>query len=325
MPAEEDLPDELAGLARNSLTLSDADWRAGEARLADALERLFLPAVEAERARRKSSPPPRRSRPWWWRFARRSRHAPRPSKPARSLSAAELAEKRATGRAEPAGDFDAAGSPGHDCTVFAPASVVPGDTAFVQVFAPLLEQAEEARSRAEELNSAAEPRAFRTLEAVVRRGTRLTFDLDFRRLTVIDPVQSLVWNGRPASVQFSVEASKDARPGAYVGTVAVSLESVPIGRVKFKLDVISPEKLRVEYSEPVGDDARRYKTAFVSYSSKDRQAVLERVQMLKPLGIDFFQDLLDLDPGDRWERKLYLGIDRCDLFLLWSSHAKASR
>jgi hypothetical protein len=54
MPAEEDLPDELAGLARNSLTLSDADWRAGEARLADALERLFLPAVEAERARRES-------------------------------------------------------------------------------------------------------------------------------------------------------------------------------------------------------------------------------------------------------------------------------
>jgi TIR domain len=209
--------------------------------------------------------------------------------------------------------------------VFAPASVVPGDTAFVQVFAHLLEQAEEARSRAEELNSAAEPRAFRTLETVVRRGTRLTFDLDFRRLTVVDPVQSLVWNGRPASVQFSVEDSKDARPGAYVGTVAVSLESVPIGRVKFKLDVISPEKLRVEYSEPVGDDARRYKTAFVSYSSKDRQAVLERVQMLKPLGIDFFQDLLDLDPGDRWERKLYLGIDRCDLFLLWSSHAKASR
>ena len=292
MPVEADLPAELAGLARrNSLTLSDADWGAGEARLVEALERLFLPEPEASAAPVAQPARARRSRPWWRRLARRPKPAARP-KPAGSLSAAELAEKRATGRAEPAGDLDAAASLGQDivdCTVFAPASVVPGDAAFVQVFAHLLEQAEEARSLAEEFDSAARPRAFRTLEAAVRRGSRLTFDLDFRHLTVADPVQSLIWNGKSASVQFSVETPEDARPGTNIGTVSVSLESVPIGHVKFKLDIVSPEEQRAEHPEPVGDDARRYKTAFVSYSSKDRQAVLERVQMLKPLGIEFFR------------------------------------
>jgi TIR domain len=49
------------------------------------------------------------------------------------------------------------------------------------------------------------------------------------------------------------------------------------------------------------------------------------VQMLGVAGVRYFQDVLSLEPGDRWERKLNLGIDECDLFLLfWSSAAKRS-
>jgi hypothetical protein len=143
---------------------------------------------------------------------------------------------------------------------------------------------------------------------------------------VKDRVGSLVWRGRPESVQFEVEVPQDPRLGAQIGTVTVSLDSVPIGHVKFKLALVPKHSRPERRTEPVGNHAKRYTTAFVSYSSKDRQAVLERVQMLKPVGIDYFQDLLDLDPGDRWERKLYLSIAECDLFLLfWSSEAKASR
>jgi hypothetical protein len=35
--------------------------------------------------------------------------------------------------------------------------------------------------------------------------------------------------------------------------------------------------------------------------------------------------VLSLEPGDRWEKKLELGIDECDLFLLfWSTESKRS-
>jgi TIR domain len=63
----------------------------------------------------------------------------------------------------------------------------------------------------------------------------------------------------------------------------------------------------------------------VSYAAKDRKEVLKRVQMLNVLKTKFFQDLLSLDPGDRWEQKLYETIRSCDLFLLfWSQAAKDS-
>ena len=179
---------------------------------------------------------------------------------------------------------------------------------------------------AREFDTDAERRGLMTLEALVRRGRRLTFELRVVHLAVRDPVQSLIWRGQPASTQFEVGVPQEARPGTYIGTATVSLDSVPIGHVKFKLAVGRSYEEPVRGSQPVGDDAKRYKTAFISYSSNDRKAVLERVQMLKPLGIDFFQDLLDLDPGDRWERRLYQNIGTCDLFLLfWSSGAKASR
>ena len=47
--------------------------------------------------------------------------------------------------------------------------------------------------------------------------------------------------------------------------------------------------------------------------------------MLEVMKTEFFQDLLSLSPGDRWQRELYKKIDQCDLFLLfWSKAAKDS-
>ena len=47
--------------------------------------------------------------------------------------------------------------------------------------------------------------------------------------------------------------------------------------------------------------------------------------MLAPLGIRYFQDVLDLEPGDAGKKVLYRQIDDCDLFLLfWSGAAKRS-
>jgi hypothetical protein len=69
----------------------------------------------------------------------------------------------------------------------------------------------------------------------------------------------------------------------------------------------------------------RYRRAFVSYSSQDRAEVLRRVQAFTIAGMSVFQDILHLDPGERWEKALYREIDKCDVFLLfWSQAAAAS-
>ena len=54
--------------------------------------------------------------------------------------------------------------------------------------------------------------------------------------------------------------------------------------------------------------------------------MLERLQLLPILGVRTFQDVLDLTPGERWERSLYRHIDISDIVLLfWSNAAKRSK
>jgi hypothetical protein len=113
-----------------------------------------------------------------------------------------------------------------------------------------------------------------------------------------------------------------------VGTARLERDSVPIGHIKFKLNVLDrqPERgLAARKFALCGMDAVRYTRAFVSYASADRAKVLARVQALRAMSIECFQDVLDLNPGERWERKLYAKIDECDVFLLfWSGFAKNS-
>jgi hypothetical protein len=49
------------------------------------------------------------------------------------------------------------------------------------------------------------------------------------------------------------------------------------------------------------------------------------VQAFRIAGITVFQDVLNLEPGQLWEKQLYREIDRCDVVLLfWSTAAAAS-
>ena len=210
-----------------------------------------------------------------------------------------------------------------EVTVFAPPVVSPRDSVLVQAFVHVPEEAAEAKAIALELDLEARRRAYRSLATAVRPGNRLVFELRMPGLTIEEPVAALVWRGRTEAVQFAVDIPPDAAARSVTGTLDVSLEGVPVGHVKFVLRV-QPGADRAG-SEPQGEHAHTYEFAFISYSSRDRDEVLARVQMLPINGIDYFQDVMALEPGDRWERRIEAGIDRCDLFLLfWSEHAKDS-
>jgi TIR domain len=214
------------------------------------------------------------------------------------------------------------------CTVFAPPEVEPRESFLVQAFVHLPEQAEDARALALEMDTDAARRVFRSLEVPIPRGARLHFELRAPGLTIDQPVTSLVWRGRAEAVQFGITVPAGAS-GTVIATLGMSLDSAPLGHVKFKIGIRDPaagtKPAIASEPEPQGEVAHRYRAAFISYASKDRDKVLERVQMLSLVGVRYFQDVLDLEPGDRWRRRLELGIDECDLFLLfWSSQAKGS-
>ncbi len=211
-----------------------------------------------------------------------------------------------------------------DCAVFAPPSSRAGQHFMVQVFAHLKDQTAEVKTLAVEFDSSAQRRGYKTLETRVPRNTRLAFELSFPGFIVDDPVQTLAWAGLPQAVQFSVFIPDNYQKQNGIGKIIVSRDSVPVGHIKFTISV-RPDASQKQDLEPTGDEARNYRMAFVSYASKDRDKVLSRVQMLQALGIKYFQDVLHLEPGDRWDKKLYMYIDHCDLFLLfWSEAAKQS-
>jgi hypothetical protein len=214
-----------------------------------------------------------------------------------------------------------------DCTVFAPPSITRGAWLIVQVFAHRPDQTEEARSLAQELDEEARRRGFKSLEMKIERGTRLNVHLHLPGIESDPPIQDIIWQGQPTYVAFIAWIPDDTSIGIVVGGVTISRDGIPLGRITFKIKILGEQESQPTRQPllPTGESARRYRKAFISYASKDRPEVLKRVQMLRLARIRYFQDVLKLEPGDRWERKLYRHIDKSDLFLLfWSTKAKES-
>jgi hypothetical protein len=217
-----------------------------------------------------------------------------------------------------------------ETTVFGPRKVAQGRHFLLQAFTHTPDQAAEAQRLAIQFDpEATEKFGNRTLGVKLLPGMRLTFTLVLPGgLSVIEPVQEMVWTRKTEGIAFGVEVSLDRRVGSVIGTVTVAVDSVPVGRLTIRLEIKpsgQAKSAKMDALDGVTTDARRYERSFISYASQDRNKVLERVQVLDAAHIPYFQDLLHLDPGERWARELYRQIDRCDLFLLfWSSHAKAS-
>ncbi len=210
-----------------------------------------------------------------------------------------------------------------DCTVFATPEARPGDTILVQVFAHLPEAAAVVVRLAKEFDQDAARRGCESLGTKITRGSQLRFELTVADLRMND-AKSLVWKGRPASVQFSVAIPTGFAPHTITARVAVLQNSVPIGEIILKLSIVPQVTGRADPT-PAESRSRRIERAFASYASPDRNEVCKRVQMARAAGIQCFQDVLDLDPGERWERRLYQYIDQSDaLFLFWSHHSRES-
>ncbi len=212
-----------------------------------------------------------------------------------------------------------------DCTVFAPPEARVGESILVQVFAHVPERASEAQQTAVMIDEEAEFRGVTSLDTEIARGSKLTFEIVLHDLTVHDPVRDLTWRCRTQSVQFEVSVPVGFHPQTVVGRVLVSQDTVPIGQVLFKLKVVA-ESASADTNSKVTGEIARYRKAFISYASRDRPEVLKRVSMLTAVGVEYFQDVLSLDPGDRWAQKLYQHIDQSDvLFLFWSKAARKSK
>lgn len=237
---------------------------------------------------------------------------------------AEAAERHSGGSRPPPPSPDALPA---DCTVFGPASVHADSFAILQVWVYPPMEGNAVREEAREADSQATRRAFQSLDMQLEPGTRLDVRLEIDGLDVEEPDRTMIWSGRRDVRQFVVTTPRRIPVPRVLGRVSVAARGVPVGTLRFVLDVAPVGGATRPEDGPhvVPTEAVRYERGFVCYSSADRPEVLRRVQGMKAAGISVFQDILELDPGDRWERRLYEEIDHCDVFFLfWSKAASAS-
>jgi hypothetical protein len=247
-----------------------------------------------------------------------------PAKPMPRLSVAEMQAARARGgTSATAGREIPSGADAVDVSVFAPASAKPSAKIMVQVMLHGTDELEGAAGRAKLIDEDAHLRGTSALDIQLRRNIYVTIMLSEPSLKIEQPVQTLAWQGRLEGVNFVVQLPAAENQDLFPA-VRVSVDGAIVGEVRFKLSIRSsaadsPTNV-LQSASP-----RRYQRAFFSYSSKDRKKVLEIAQSYRAAGVAFFQDILDLEPGARWEKGLYKEIDNCDLFLLfWSQAARDS-
>jgi TIR domain len=211
-----------------------------------------------------------------------------------------------------------------DCSVFAPTAIRSGAEALIQVFLHVPADAIVALGIAVAADASVDRKITHSLNMPIERGANVQIFFDPAGLLIPNRAaadQSIVWRGHPVSCAFRAIAPKTLFPQNYHPTIRVAVNGILVGCITFQVRC----SLFARPAEPLlAGAAKTYRSAFVSYASADRHEVLKRTQALRA-AIRVRQDVLDLDPGARWEAALYKWIDEADLFLLcWSQSARDS-
>jgi hypothetical protein len=204
----------------------------------------------------------------------------------------------------------------------APATLEPGGSYALDVWAYLDAQRAEVMARARESQGTDDMRVKTKSGVVVVRGTVLTVRLAIPTLEVSDPEDIIWWDGEIGNATFPLSVPAETRPGPHAGTATFHVDQLAIAKLHFVLEV----GRGAASVAPLAVRETRCKCAFASYASEDRDEVFGRLQgILKVLpDLDLFLDVASLRSGECWEDRLHQEIARREILYLFWSHA-ASR
>jgi hypothetical protein len=193
-----------------------------------------------------------------------------------------------------------------DFSVFAPMIVVPASSFLLDVWAYLPFQREDMLARAS--------RQQRKVEIGSRGGVvtpvniQLSMALHLDWFVIDKPQEWFYWSGHASNVSFLVTAPPELVPATYPnGMLIAQLHFEIVART-------SGTSGAGEVVYELEEKERRIRSAFASYSSKDRQEVLQRVQGITAVGVDVFMDVLSLRAGQLWEQRLIENMKKRDAF-----------
>ena len=154
-----------------------------------------------------------------------------------------------------------------------------------------------------------------------RAGERFSVRLAGKGLEIDPEEESFVWDGEQALVEFDVAVPEVAALGVVVLKFDVFMDGISVARLRLDLEIAASAD-----AAPAQVEGAAHHTAFASYSSKDRDRVLDRIDAVRiAAGLDIFLDCLSLHPGEQWKAALEREIPARDVFMLfWSAEAAKS-
>jgi hypothetical protein len=208
--------------------------------------------------------------------------------------------------------------------VFAPSAAPPLAEIIIQAFVHAPDMEEEAQAISLRADPNADKLASIPLALPLQRNDLIKVSLETGAASIVDPVQFLHWNCRLAYFVFEVHLPDSAVETSVRFKLRVFANGVPAGTVIFS--VLAKPAIEIGPAALVQQQARTFRRPFLSYASEDRGQVLRAAQLISALRMEFFQDVLTLEPGETWRNRLFSEIDKCDVFLLfWSRHARESK
>jgi hypothetical protein len=220
--------------------------------------------------------------------------------------------------------------------VFAPRRVASRGKFKVQAYLHLLKDYDEVEREAATVDSTANRRAFESLTRPIPRGALVNLVLFSEQLTITQPMRQLRWEGSPARQVFEAEVRTGHVSNSIEAVLHVHLDDIPVGRIEFKVSIEREMPISEEPPESVTaatmaehyaeTRAASYEKAFVSYDRRDFDWVSFFAEGLKRNKIELLMDVIILEPGQEWEKKIPAEIARADVFyLMWSDNAAKSK
>lgn len=151
----------------------------------------------------------------------------------------------------------------------------------------------------------------------VAAGTVLSIRLVIPGAVIDEAEDTMVWEVESTSVSFVVTLPQESPETKWTGSALIYANGVKVARISFVLSAGGVAEI----------SSVRFRKAFASYASPDRDAVLGRIQGIHKVmpEMEVFLDVLTLRSGQNWEQELRRVIPASDIFyLFWSSHARQS-
>ena len=151
----------------------------------------------------------------------------------------------------------------------------------------------------------------------------LSVSLRIDELTADTLEGTILWDGEIGNVTFSISVPNRISSGIKSGFATVHVGSLRIAAIHFFITI----GRKARSSDQVFSRGVKHRTAFASYASEDRDAVLARIQGIQKVApkLEVFLDVLNLRSGEDWSKRLRKEIPSRDIFyLFWSESASRS-